>query len=70
MSFVVKGGLSKGGEGNCRIGRGGMLDDKGSVTPGMEGIKGGNEMALALSDRTRAARAAVYVKERIANRIM
>jgi hypothetical protein len=41
MSDAVKGGLSSGGVGSCRIGRGGALEARGSVTPGMAGITGG-----------------------------
>jgi hypothetical protein len=43
MSLGVKGGLSNGGVGTCRMGRGGALVVKASVTPGMLGIRGGKE---------------------------
>jgi hypothetical protein len=39
--FGVNGGLSRGGVGICRIGSGGALLDKGSVTPGIVGMSGG-----------------------------
>ena len=45
MLLAVKGGLSSGGVGTCRMGSGGALDVKGSVTPGIDGIKGGRERA-------------------------
>lgn len=48
MSLGVKGGLSRGGVGTCRMGRGGALVVRGSVTPGMEGIKGGSERHSAM----------------------
>lgn len=41
MLEVVNGGLVKGGVGICRIGRGGVLEVRGLVIFGMEGIKGG-----------------------------
>ena len=43
MSLGVNGGLSSGGVGTCRIGKGGALVVKASVTPGMVGIRGGKE---------------------------
>jgi hypothetical protein len=43
ISLGVKGGLSSGGVGTCKIGKGGALVVKGSVTPGMDGIRGGKE---------------------------
>lgn len=43
MLLGVKGGLSKGGVGNCKTGRGGALLAKGSVTPGIDGINGGKD---------------------------
>lgn len=48
----VNSGLSRGGVGICKIGRGGALLVSGSVTPGIEGIKGGSE-----SDRDTAGAA-------------
>lgn len=36
-----KGGLSNGGVGTCKMGKGGALEAKGSVTPGIAGIRGG-----------------------------
>jgi hypothetical protein len=41
MLDAVKGGLSSGGVGSWRMGRGGALEAKGSVTPGIDGIRGG-----------------------------
>jgi hypothetical protein len=38
--------------GTCRIGRGGALLESGSVTPGMEGIRGGRESAVAVVAKT------------------
>lgn len=38
------GGLGRGGVGTWRIGKGGTILVRGSVTPGIVGIKGGNEM--------------------------
>jgi hypothetical protein len=35
----VKGGLCKGGVGSCRMGSGGALDVRGSVTPGIAGTR-------------------------------
>lgn len=43
MLLASKGGLSSGGVGICKIGRGGALLVKGSVTPGIKGINGGRE---------------------------
>ena len=43
----MKGGLPSGGVGIWRIGRGGALVVKGSVTPGIEGMSGGSEIAPA-----------------------
>jgi hypothetical protein len=43
ISLGVKGGLSSGGVGTCKIGNGGALVVKGSVTPGMLGMRGGKE---------------------------
>lgn len=42
-SLPWNGGLTRGGVGSCRIGRGGALLVSGSVTPGMVGINGGKE---------------------------
>lgn len=47
MLLASNGGLSNGGVGICRIGRGGALLVKGSVTPGMVGISGGSDRAEA-----------------------
>lgn len=44
MSLGVKGGLSSGGVGTCSTGSGGALEVKGSVTPGMLGMRGGREI--------------------------
>lgn len=44
MLLAVNGGLARGGVGSCRIGNGGALLARGSVTPGMDGIKGGRDM--------------------------
>jgi hypothetical protein len=41
MLDTEKGGLLRGGVGTCRMGRGGALEERGSVTPGIEGISGG-----------------------------
>ena len=43
--LAVKGGVSSGGVGTCKMGSGGALDVKGSVTPGIDGIKGGRDKA-------------------------
>ena len=48
----VKGGLSRGGVGTCKIGKGGALVERGSVTPGMDGMRGGRERALAVPARS------------------
>ena len=45
MLLLLKGGLSSGGVGTCKIGKGGAFVVSGSVTPGMEGIRGGRERA-------------------------
>ena len=47
----VKGGLSSGGVGTCRIGRGGAFVVRGSVTPGMDGMSGGSERLSAMEIR-------------------
>lgn len=39
--LTANGGLLNGGVGTCKMGNGGAFEDKGSVTPGIEGIKGG-----------------------------
>lgn len=44
MSLPTKSGLGSGGVGICKIGKGGALLARGSVTPGMEGIKGGRDI--------------------------
>jgi hypothetical protein len=54
----VKGGLSSGGVGTCKIGKGGALVVKGSVTPGIVGIRGGKEM-----HSTAATKDAIEAKE-------
>jgi hypothetical protein len=41
MLETGNGELSRGGVGTWRMGNGGMFDDSGSVTPGIDGIKGG-----------------------------
>jgi len=43
MSLGVNGGLSSGGVGICKIGKGGAFSVRTSVTPGMLGIRGGRE---------------------------
>lgn len=43
MSLGVKGGLSRGGVGTCKIGKGGAFVVRASVTPGMVGMRGGKE---------------------------
>jgi hypothetical protein len=43
MSLGVNGGLSNGGVGTCRIGKGGALVVRASVTPGIVGMRGGKE---------------------------
>jgi hypothetical protein len=43
ISLGVNGGLSSGGVGTCRIGNGGALVVRASVTPGMVGMRGGKE---------------------------
>lgn len=45
MLLASKGGLSNGGVGICKIGRGGALLVRGSVTPGIVGISGGKDSA-------------------------
>jgi hypothetical protein len=37
----TKGGLANGGVGTCKIGSGGAFEAKGTVTPGITGIRGG-----------------------------
>ena len=44
ISEGVNGGLSSGGVGIWRMGRGGAISFKGSVTPGMAGMSGGRLM--------------------------
>jgi hypothetical protein len=46
MLLGVKGGLSRGGVGICKIGRGGAPLVKGSVTPGTRGMSGPSDRAL------------------------
>lgn len=43
ISLGVNGGLSNGGVGTCKMGKGGALVVRASVTPGMLGIRGGKE---------------------------
>lgn len=47
LLLVSCGGLSRGGVGSCKTGSGGALLASGSVTPGMEGMRGGRERAVA-----------------------
>lgn len=56
MSLGVKGGLSSGGVGTCKIGKGGALVVKASVTPGIVGMRGGKERhsPRAISDAIEA----------------
>ena len=42
--LTLWGGLANGGVGTCRIGKGGAFLDRGTVTPGILGIKGGREI--------------------------
>ena len=58
MSLGVKGGLSSGGVGTCKIGKGGAMVVKGSVTPGIVGMRGGKER-----HSPRATRDAMEAKE-------
>ena len=48
MLEPAKGGLSSGGVGIWRMGRGGAFEVRGSVTPGIDGIRGGKEMPKGL----------------------
>lgn len=53
MLLPSHGGDSRGGVGICRIGSGGALELRGSVTPGMEGMRGGRDscgLGLGLAD--------------------
>jgi hypothetical protein len=43
ISLGVKGGLSSGGVGTCKIGRGGAFSVRESATPGMLRIRGSKE---------------------------
>jgi hypothetical protein len=64
MLLEVKGGLSRGGVGICRMGSGGALLASGSVTPGMLGIRGGKESAkvgVAKRDAHKAVNWDVYI---------
>lgn len=65
MLETSKGGLSKGGVGIWRMGKGGARPTRGSVTPGMAGIRGGRERPRAFSLRMAAETATEEAKERI-----
>jgi hypothetical protein len=58
ISLGVKGGLSSGGVGTCKIGNGGALVVRGSVTPGIDGIRGGKDR-----HSTAAKKGAIAAKE-------
>lgn len=42
----MNGGLSSGGIGTCKMGREGEFSVRGSVTPGIDGIRGGKDNAV------------------------
>jgi hypothetical protein len=54
--LLVKGGLSSGGVGSCKIGRGGALLERGSVTPGIVGMSGGRLRAVACMPASNAGK--------------
>jgi hypothetical protein len=66
MLLAVNGGDAKGGVGTCKIGKGGALLARGSVTPGIEGISGGRDNCGSGSgvETLRAARAEIKKMER------
>jgi hypothetical protein len=61
MLLGVKGGLSSGGVGTCKIGRGGALVVNGSVTPGIEGISGGRDRHSAREIKHAAEASAYFI---------
>jgi hypothetical protein len=61
MLLGVKGGLSNGGVGTCKIGRGGALVVNGSVTPGIEGMSGGSDRHSARVIRHAAEARAYFI---------
>ena len=67
MSLGVNGGLSRGGVGTCRIGRGGALVVRASVTPGMVGMSGGKDRhsPRATRDASEATYFIVRANERV-----
>ncbi len=56
MLLLVNGGLSKAGVGTWRMGSGGASWFRASVTPGMLGIRGGNEMERHCPREARGSR--------------
>jgi hypothetical protein len=59
----MNGGLGSGGVGICKIGKGIERSlVRGSVTPGMEGIKGGKEICLGLSSASASGTGEAHAK--------